>query len=228
MKKISILGCGWLGKPLSQMLSSKHIVECFDREKTLDRSEFYGADLLIIAIHTKDNYIETLDHTMTHLLPTTKVILLSSISVYEDSDSTIDESSPTKSSSIQSEAEALIREFRSDATILRVGGLMGEDRVAGRWKSVSSFKDGYVNYIHKDDAIGIIARLIESDINGGIYNLVAPLHPARSEVHAQNAKTFGFELGSFSGFSNKIVEATKIADLLEYEFKYPDPLAFWS
>ncbi|SHO80798.1 Protein yeeZ precursor [hydrothermal vent metagenome] len=221
MSKIGIIGCGWLGKPLYNKLSQNYSVECFDRKSTDDNSNFWSSDTIIISINTKDNYIETLKKIKN--LTSKNIILCSSISLYREFDNIVDESAIITKESIQKEAE----EIFEDALILRLGGLMGYDRVAGRWKKVSKFQDGKVNYIHRDDVINIIELSIKTSLTKGVFNLVAPLHPLRSEVHYSNSKKFGFEMGSFSGNSNREILSNKIMNRLNYKFKYPNPLEFW-
>lgn len=111
--------------------------------------------------------------------------------------------------------------------ILRLGGLMGDDRVAGRWKSATEFSDGFVNYIHRDDVINIVKIMLYGGINRGIYNLVAPQHPTRKEIHIKNSQKFGSEMGSFKGFSNRRVSSQKLIKELGYTFLHPNPLEFW-
>jgi hypothetical protein len=105
---------------------------------------------------------------------------------------------------------------------------MGEDRISGKWKSISTFTDGPVNYIHKDDVIAIVKHLIDTDIQEGIFNLVAPEHPLRSKVHQKNAKDFGFTLGTFKGMTHRVVKSDKLIKTLSYNFLYPNPLQFYS
>jgi hypothetical protein len=85
-----------------------------------------------------------------------------------------------------------------------------------------------VNYIHQDDVIAIVQKMIRENIHDGIYNLVAPQHPLRSQVHIKNSEKLGFELGSFEGISHRVVNGGKIIKTLEYKFIHPDPLEFWS
>jgi len=225
MRKISIIGCGWLGFPLSENLKKSYTVECFSRETTKDDSVFWQADTLIISINTKDNYLNTLQKISTLTKASTSIILMSSTSVYREFDKEIDEDVLITQVGKQKEAEDLVQNLRNKVLILRLGGLMGEDRISGKWKSVSTFTDGPVNYIHKDDVIGIVKHLIQKNITQGLYNLVAPKHPLRSEVHAKNCKKFGLQLGSFEGETSRLVKSTKLKD---YEFIYPNPLDFWA
>ncbi|DAB27358.1 MAG: hypothetical protein A2513_11200 [Sulfurimonas sp. RIFOXYD12_FULL_33_39] len=228
MKKVSIIGCGWLGKPLFDKLSKTLHVECFSRDNTADDSAFWQSDIIIIAINTKDNYLSTLQKIVTLSKPESKIILMSSTSVYKEFDTDVDESAVITKTSLIKEAEDLVTGAKEQVVVLRLGGLMGDDRISGRWKSAKDFNDGYVNYIHKEDVINIVKSMIEKDITKGVYNLVAPTHPLRSEIHKKNGKDFGFALGNFEGMSKRRVLSDKLIKDLNYTFLYPNPLDFWN
>ncbi len=221
MSKIGIIGCGWLGKALYKRLSQNHTLECFDRVSTNDNSTFWQNDIIIISINTKNNYLQTVKKIKK--LSSKNIILCSSISIYREFIGEVDENTTITKKSIQKEAE----EIFDNTLILRLGGLMGYDRVAGRWKNNNKFKDGEVNYIHRDDVINIIELSIQKNIKSGIFNLVAPLHPLRSSVHKVNSQKFGFKIGTFDGNISRVVSSQKIIDRLDYKFKYPNPLEFW-
>ena len=225
MTKIGIVGCGWLGKPLATSLSLQHKVECFSREQTPDNSSFWNNDIIIISINTKDNYLHTLSKIATLTKPSASIILMSSTSVYREFDEEVNEKSIITKIALQKEAELLVQSLRKKVLILRLGGLMGEDRVAGKWKKVSTFTDGPVNYIHQDDVIGIVNFLIDTKIEEGLYNLVAPKHPLRSEVHAKNCKEFNWPIGTFEGKTARVVSSNLPKD---YSFLHPNPLHFWA
>ncbi len=226
-RSISIIGCGWLGKPLAKTLESEFNVECFHREKTLDNSPFWQSDTIIIAINTKDNYLATLEKIAKLSLASTNIILLSSISVYREFNSDVDESANITKKGLQKEAEELMQNLRENILILRLGGLMGEDRISGKWKNASIFKDGPVNYIHRQDVIRIIQEVLKNNIKNGVFNLVAPSHPLRSQVHKHNAKKFGFKLGTFEDKTSKTISSDAIIKKLNYTFSYSNPLKFW-
>jgi nucleoside-diphosphate-sugar epimerase len=226
-KSIGIVGCGWLGKPLSKALSNNFKVECFNREKTSDNSSFWQSDTIVIAISTKDNYLQTLQKIAKLSSASSNILLMSSISVYREFDTKVDESVSITKIGLQKQAEDLMLNLRKNVVILRLGGLMGDDRISGKWKKVSTFSDGEVNYIHSDDAINITKKIIENEIVNGIFNLVAPQHPLRSQVHKRNSEKFGFELGNFEGRTKRIVYSDAIVKKLNYTFVHPDPLEFW-
>ncbi|MDD2358212.1 MAG: NAD(P)-binding domain-containing protein [Thiovulaceae bacterium] len=236
--RISLIGCGWLGKPLCKTLDENYQVSCYTRRQEeihLDHyyynppkeSLFWDCDYLIVAISTKDNYLETLKQIALNADANTVLILMSSISVYKEYDCEIDEGNPITQSSKQYEAEQLLQELRDKLIILRLGGLMGDDRIAGKWSKVSLFADGFVNYVHRDDVIGVVEAVLSQKIEHGIFNVVAPKHPLRSAVHNSNAQKFGFRLGEFKEMCYRKVFSTVLERDIKYNFRYPDPLKFW-
>lgn len=239
MQALSIIGCGWLGKPLALRLKASYKLHCYARQAPSDdlldyclapstEHPFYKSPILIIAISTRDEYLSALLQITQAFSPDTTVYLISSTSVYREFDQEVDETAIITQKSVQKEAEELLAKHFKKLVILRLGGLMGKDRIAGKWKRVSTFEDGPVNYIHQDDAIKIIVQLIDRGIVRGVFNLVSPRHPLRSAVHQKNAREFGFELGQFEGIQHRIINSDKIISTLEYTFKHPDPLNFWT
>lgn len=127
---------------------------------------------------------------------------MSSTSVYKEFDEDIDESAIITKGSLIKEAEDLLLAQRERVLILRLGGLMGSDRVAGVWKSATAFSDGFVNYIHRDDVIAIVNKMLHAGVNSGIYNLVAPKHPTRAEIHQKNSKNMRERWELLMGFQD--------------------------
>lgn len=236
--RVSIIGCGWLGKPLFQRLSIAYEVLCYTRKKEeadfenyyynpQKQSPFWDCDYAVVAISTKDHYLETLEQIALQLRADSTFIFMSSISVYREYDGDVNEESVITQSNRQYEAEQLIQHLRENAVILRLGGLMGEDRISGRWSKASVFTDGPVNYIHRDDVIGVVETILSQKISTGVFNVVAPEHPLRSSVHRSNAKRFGFKAGRFEGMSMRKVDPLRLHSTLNYRFIHPDPLRFW-
>jgi len=223
---IAIIGCGWLGKPLATHLSQDHHLSCFNRDAT--HQDFWDNDIFIICISTKDKYLQSLSSFLLKIPSKASIIFMSSTSVYKEFNKDVTEDTLIHQKSIQKEAEELMQKVSNPLLILRLGGLMGKDRIAGKWKSNTHFINSPVNYIHQEDILCIVQKLIEQKIDMGIFNLVAPLHPLRSEVHEKNAHDFGFDLGSFKGLSQRTVNSNKIINTLEYTFIHPDPLLFWT
>jgi Trk K+ transport system NAD-binding subunit len=60
-KKISILGCGWVGKALFDVLVLKHRVICLSRDVLTDEKlGYYNCDVFVIAIPPKEDIVTVL------------------------------------------------------------------------------------------------------------------------------------------------------------------------
>ncbi len=171
---------------------------------------------------------------------TSEILYVSSTSVYPElsrvvvEDDVID---PAESASpYLVDAEQIITSLRKagrTATILRCGGLMGYDRIPGKYvrgKKDIATGDVPVNYIHRDDVVAIISKLLVRGIGNETFNMVAPDHPPRRAVYEKSCQEHGWELPTFTEPENskpfKIVSSEKIARHLHYSFLYPSPLRF--
>lgn len=120
-------------------------------------------------------------------------------------------------------------------TVLRCGGLMGYDRIPGKYfAGKKNLTTGHipVNYVHRDDVIKVIVKVIQKGYWNQTLNVVAPEHPGRKEVYLKNAEEFGYEQPTFTeGNADeeeayKVVSSQKLIKELSYEFIYPNPLDF--
>lgn len=169
--------------------------------------------------------------------PVKHVIYVSSTSVYPEISRVAVEEDVTLPE--QSAAPALVRAERTvqtlaperTVTILRCGGLMGYDRIPGKYVAGRTVDSGAVpvNYLHRDDAIGILLLLIEQQIVG-VFNAVSPEHPVRESIYRQSCADFGYELPLFvqpaEPVSYKVVSPDKLVRQTQYRFQHPDPLTF--
>jgi len=215
-KKVSILGCGWVGKALQDSLP--HVVHCLSRDCSANsKAKLYDCDVLIIAIPPRDNYLEVLEQTLSHISAQTQVILLSSISFYDGK-------------ALVVEAETLLQNLDENVVILRLGGLMGYDRIAGKYTAGKVLtSDSRTNYVHRDDIVGIIESIIEQEVRGEVFDVVAPIQSTKKVIFTQNAKKFGFKETEFLGGDEvgKELSPIKVCEVLDYVFKKPDVLKFW-
>ena len=101
----------------------------------------YAVDVLLIAIPPRDNYLDVLEETLVHIDTSAQVILLSPISFYYEKPLVV-------------EAEKRVRKLHKTIVILRLGGLMGYDRVAGKYTAGKVWDfDTRTNYVHRDDKV---------------------------------------------------------------------------
>ncbi|MFD2572269.1 SDR family NAD(P)-dependent oxidoreductase [Spirosoma soli] len=166
------------------------------------------------------------------------VIYVSSTSVYPELNRIVVEDDVTSSKQSAApaltEAEQLIQGLATvqKVTVLRCGGLMGYDRIPGKYVAGRSLDTGNVpvNYLHQDDAVAILLTLIEQH-KQGTFNAVAPEHPTREAVYRKSCVDFGYGLPSFIAPSEpvpyKVISPQKLIESTQYTFVYPDPLQFY-
>ncbi|HIQ46633.1 MAG TPA: hypothetical protein EYH57_03330 [Sulfurovum sp.] len=221
-KKIAILGCGWTGNALKEKLESEgHEVNCLSRDIGMDTLVgFYAADALVIAIPPSDEYLDVIEDALFSVslneVLDTQIILLSSISFYDNKQ-------------IIKEAEELVKIKDPNAVILRLGGLMGYDRIAGKYTVGKTIEDGPTNYVHRDDVVGIIESIIEKRVKNKILNVVAPVQSTKKEIYRQNQEQFGFGETFFEEMTSqkKSFSPEILCDVLGYTFKKEDVSEFW-
>lgn len=159
-----------------------------------------------------------------------KVILVSSTSVYDDSQGKVTEKDrplPQLNAAKQLfEVEQLFFNAPSFATsIVRFGGLFGGSRnpvrfLAGR----KELRNGNapVNMIHREDCIGILLEIIKQDAFGHIFNAVTPEHPNKRDFYSQQAVSLGLEPPTYINAQEeeifKQVDSVSIPEILGYEF----------
>lgn len=161
-----------------------------------------------------------------------KVIFVSSISVFEETESftiyTEDAAPNAKSSSgieIISAEKILLQNPLFDTTVIRFGGLIGAGRhpvkyLAGRSGLANPL--GPVNLIHLKDCLRVIKKVLENDIFGAEYNAVFPLNPPREKYYSEKAREAGLEIPEFDhslSSKGKVISASKVMRELGVEFQ---------
>ncbi len=159
-----------------------------------------------------------------------KVIFISSTSVYSnDKNSIITEATlqipDTESGKQILSVEQLLQESNSfKTTIVRFGGLIGNDRhpihfLSGR-KNVKN-PNAPINLIHLNDCIGIVQKIIDKDIWGESFNAVYPNHTRKEDYYTKKAKEMNLIIPEFDTSTpskGKIINSNKVETLLDYSF----------
>jgi nucleoside-diphosphate-sugar epimerase len=160
------------------------------------------------------------------------IVYLSSTSVYPDSGGEISEAAAVLENHPLIQAENTLKQTGLPLTVVRFGGLMGDDRIPGKYfigKTVTT-GDVPVNFIHRDDAVGVLCEIIRQRVWDETFNAVAPEHPLRREIYPKNAANFGWEAPRFETPASpepfKVISPAKLVDRLGYRFAFPDPLTF--
>lgn len=158
---------------------------------------------------------------------TCRILFLSSISVYGQT-GVFEESSDvfpeTESARELVKSEKILLKAREKVVIVRLGGLIGEDRnpiFQFQEKPISNPK-GIINFIHQKDAIEGIIQLLNHSALQGIYNLVSPHHPEREVYYRAMAKKYKLADPQFQGqdqIQKRWVNASKIQKLTDFEYQ---------
>jgi nucleoside-diphosphate-sugar epimerase len=190
----------------------------------------------------KENFVSKIKNVIPFIEKSSveKVLFISSTSVYGDDNLEVTEQTKlnpdTESGKQLVQAEQLLQSNPNfKTTILRFGGLIGEDRhpikfLAGR-KNIEN-PNAPINLIHQEDCIGIILdilsdtvpKLLEYEVWNETFNAVAPFHPSREKYYTQKAIEFNLALPEFN-FENltfgKTISSSKVENVLKYTFAKP-------
>ncbi|WP_237276040.1 NAD-dependent epimerase/dehydratase family protein [Tenacibaculum ovolyticum] len=253
MKDVSILGCGWLGKPVAIFLKSKGFkikgsttsvdkltilkedgIHPFlvDINEVIEETiqPFLASEILIVAITSKNvlgfkSLLKEIEKS-----PIKKVLFVSSTSVYPSLNREVTEEDATINAPLVEIENAFRDNVNFDTTIVRFAGLFGQERQPGNW-----FKDkeiphpkGFVNMIHQDDCIEILYQIIAQNVFGEVFNACSNDHPTREEYYINARKKLNKELPVFNdsvALKYKIINSDKVQKQLGYTFIYDDLLA---
>jgi nucleoside-diphosphate-sugar epimerase len=199
-----------------------------------------GSEVLIIDIPPKLKNITTASgktfvEKIRILLPfiekssVKKVLFVSSTSVYgEDNAMVTEDTKPNPDTESGQQLLATEKLLQSNThfktTVLRFGGLIGEDRhpikhLAGRENCENP--DGPINLIHQEDCIGIIELIIERNCWGDVFNAVSPYHPSREKYYTEKATALSLPLPKFvygKPSFGKVISSEKTEKILGYSF----------
>lgn len=268
MTQISIIGLGWIGLPLAQLLQERgHKVvgsttsadkQAKLKELGVEAIEFalvpfpqgkgfqklFTSEVLVINIPPKSRstdgkfYLEQMKYlrTMVDQAGIKKIIFVSSTGVYPDhvrAEAYLEDEELTSETTGNVTLLKGEKTFKStkELTIVRFGGLLGDDRIPGKYVAGIENVAGHtrVNYIHRIDAVKMLAWIIENGLWGEIYNGVAPIHSLRKDIYDRNVLDLGFEppksYQNASDSDDRIISGDKIL-YTDFEFEYPDPIDF--
>ena len=269
MKKISVLGAGWVGTPLAIQLKKEQgntvLVSTTQeakipvlQEKGLNAlllslnpeptgqnwEQFLTCDVLVVTIPPRvqlgeENHIEQIKALIALIKTQPKapeqIIYTSSTTVYPDGDKTFTEeevnANNNKHRTIFTSETLLQEAFGKQLTIVRLGGLCGPERNIGKFFSgKTDIKGGQhpVNMLHLNDAVGVLAFMIDKNIKGEIFNACSPLHPTRIIFYTNSCKVTNMAAPSFDPTDLSVARAISSQKLIDwdYNFVYNDPCDF--
>lgn len=260
--KIGIIGCGWLGIPLSKLLLKKgylikgsttsknklqklrnlkinpFLIKICEDEIIGDINSFLkNLDILIInippkKIKTSNNSYARKIYNLNRFIKKNlidKIIFISSTSVYGSNQGKVDFKTvpiPNSKNGIEIlESEKIIIKNKK-CTIIRLGGLIGENRHPAYYlskKNIVSRPDTPVNLIHLKDCLEIICSVIEKEKWGEKYLGVCPYHPKKADYYNKKCREFGLKEVKFEKnyFTGKEITDSRIKKDLNHDFIFP-------
>jgi len=205
-----------------------------------DLTKLLDGDILIVSVPPgrrtadgPDNY-KRMGEILTTKLPKSrisKLIFISSTSVYSDSNGVLTEiseiSPQTASAKIIAEIEKSLLALPIQVIILRLAGLFGPGRSPGRFFSgKTNIPNGLapVNMIHQEEVVSLINSLIDSDSASGVYIGSTPSHPTKEEFYTLAAHIDKLPEPDFipEKLSWKIVESKRVEKELGFIYKFPN------
>lgn len=235
---ISLINKGWLVKGSTtsadklNLLSSNGIdpyLVHLQQILSTKEDKFWNSEVLLINVppslrrQTADDYQTQMHNLLTVVQSSSisKVIFISSTSVYPDLNLVITETGGVDHNSPLYQSEQLFAlSSRFETTIIRFGGLIGPGRSPSRFfAGKKDIPNGQapVNLIQLDDCIGIIQMVLDQQHFGQTYHAAYPSHPTRAQFYSAAARNAGLPEPQFIDELKdwKIIDASQ----LSYQWK---------
>ena len=249
--KITVIGCGWLGLPLSENLISKGysvygsttsfaklgslvskgihaFIYSAENQFKLDANA-KDSEIVIVNFPPSNsaNYAKQVEDLLQQFSKDTKVIFTSSTGVYEDVDSIVDEKGRVNEQHPVRMAEKIVLSSMRPYCILRLSGLIGAGRhpihfLQGR-ENLSG-GDVPVNLVHLNDVIEAIGAIIARNKWLCIYNVSYPSHPAKKVYYPMIAELIGLKPPIYRDDKTKGKEIDGNLFTTELDFTYANPI----
>tara|TARA_B100000900_G_scaffold395927_1_gene394772 strand:+ start:1754 stop:2521 length:768 start_codon:yes stop_codon:yes gene_type:complete len=253
MNSLTIIGCGWLGTlvAVNFIKKSYKVFGTTTTKNRLPELQERGIIPMLIEIHQGTEL--SLPDTETVLIAfppgrgkkrgkypakiralanglkgkSSQIIMCSSTSVYQGMYGSVQESdakSNKNNENIVIAAEGELLTQIEDAVILRLGGLIGNERHPIKYLAgLKRIKNGDapVNLVHGEDVSAAVEILVDNDVRKQVYNLVSPNHPSRKNYYTRVAEQMKLDAPEFEigGSKCKLVTSTKFIDHFGHEFK---------
>lgn len=173
--------------------------------------------------------------TQARLQGVSKLIFISTTAVYGELEGELNERSCIAPVTESAKAHKIIEqhvvaEFAQQACILRLAGLVGQDRhpakyLAGRHDIALGSQ--HVNLVHQQDVIQAIESIIRNEAYGHIYHLCAHDHPSRRDYYHWACAKLALPLPEFieelHPSTGKQINASWTCQTLGIVLNYPSP-----
>lgn len=255
MKKITLIGLGWLGLPLAEHLQQqgwqvigtkrgaysgeiKSLV--FDLADFHDEilTELLDCEALFINIPPSNCSPATYSEGIKRLVSAAvlqnvaHILFISSTSVLPMQSGNFDETCEISSENWLGNLEKWLLAQPTQIDVLRLAGLVGKQRhpvfhLTG--KSNLSGAQQPVNLVHLDDCLTAISLLLSKPNGQRLFHLCAPQHPTKQAYYSKIAERFSLAPLHFYEENQPLVRqinGEKICRELGFHYQHPDPYRF--
>lgn len=188
-------------------------------------------------------YVDGLRQVLQHLPTPSRLIYVSSSSVYGQTDgSWVDEQAATKpdeeSGRIVLAAEDVLRERLPESIVLRFSGIYGPGRLLRRQaieqgQTIVGDADKWLNLIHVDDGVAAVLAAERVGVAGAIYNVCDGEPVRRRDFYAELARLLHAPVPTFAPIpadqpipphekGNRRIQNRRLVQELCVELRYPD------
>ena len=194
-------------KLLSEKGIRPFVVKLYEDAVEGDIKDFLqSVDVLIINVppnlrkNPKSDYVKKMELLKERIKKhgVTYILFISSTSVYgtidgEITEETIPQPSTNSGKQLLKSEQLFLNDPSLSTSIIRFGGLIGEDRHPVYRLSGNELTNGeeLVNLIHQNDCIHMIKTIMENSYWNEVFNGVYPYHPTKSEYYTSEAKKRG-------------------------------------
>lgn len=238
-KSISIVGCGWLGRPLGGLLvKNGHTVwgSCtqeakqdelikngikpfvFHSSQEIKAHLFWQSQVIIITLPFKRGlenpytYYQDIQKILSMLTHRPYLIFTSSTAVYPSHNRVWHEEDDIPSISLRYDTLRSVEKMilaQFPSAVLRLGGLYGPKRDPKDFVKKIFDEEERVNLISQSHAVILIQRILEKKLTG-IYNVVDSAHPKKKEFYS----ALGIPIQTKPGGNHKIISNQKLLNAL--------------
>ena len=241
-KQIGIIGQGFLGTAVAKRLEkdshtlwatqSRSDLNIYDEPESWPEVPELDWALLFVPFSRRlenpwdySHGIDTLCAYIRDKAPSCQILLSSSTSIYPE-DNQLAKEDDTLPLNTERQKALAAAESHCDH-VIRYGGLIGGTRDADylrqRFKPDRPPANTPANLIHVDDAAGIVAWIIQNNLDADIWNAVTTEHPHRRDFYLSIGAPYP-DLPKETPY--KIVSNEKVLSV-GYPFIHQDPLRFF-
>ncbi|MFC3121234.1 NAD-dependent epimerase/dehydratase family protein [Agaribacter flavus] len=230
-----------------------HLFDCYQRIDKATANALFSQRHIVINIAAGRRNIEPKRYfdAIKSLIDTAKtegcnkILFVSTSSVFAEGAGVVTNDTPTSpetaSGQVHADIETYLLSSYSQATVLRLAGLVGPNPEVGYRHPIYSLSKrkslanphAPVNLVHKADVIAAIQSILMNNFDRQVFNLCSQIHPSRQEYYSWCALKLGLPLLNFETKTTaqsttqltktKTIEVKGTLKALGIALQYPSP-----